>query len=61
MRFKIGSFIDRGLDHINNDEVCQDAVIASKLDNRFLIAVSDGAGSAKEAMKALNCFWNVLT
>jgi len=49
MRFKIGSFIDRGLDHINNDEVCQDAVIASKLDNRFLIAVSDGAGSAKRS------------
>jgi len=49
MKFKIGAFIDRGLDHINREEACQDAVIASQELDRFLIAASDGAGSAKRS------------
>lgn len=44
-----GSFKTIGEDHIKRDEPCQDAAIHFQKNNFYLIAVSDGAGSAKHS------------
>lgn len=49
MNYKVGAFVDTGLDHIKRGEVCQDAVLAVSNGDLFLIAVSDGAGSARKS------------